>query len=63
MLALTRKKHERVVLTVNGIRIVVAVVQFNGDKVVLGFDAPPEVAIHREEVQQAIERGDPRKTK
>ena len=47
MLTLSRKKHERII--VNG-NIVITVVEILGDKVKIGFDAPDEVPIDREEV-------------
>lgn len=57
MLVLSRKKNERVKI---GGDLWVTVVEIRGDKVRLGFDAPPEVPVHREEVARAIaeeERG------
>jgi carbon storage regulator len=53
MLVLTRKKNERLVVNDN---IVITVVDIRGDKVRLGFDAPTEVPIHRQEVHDAIKR-------
>lgn len=52
MLVLSRKKDEQIVLTVNGQTIRVCVLQIDGNKVRLGFQAPPEVSVHREEVWQ-----------
>lgn len=53
MLVLSRKKDEGIVI---GDQIVVRVVEIRGDKVRLGFDAPDEVSIHRDEVWAAIQR-------
>lgn len=53
MLVLTRKKHERIVI---GGGIVVTVVEVRGDKVRLGVSAPKNVAVHRQEVADAIAR-------
>lgn len=56
MLILQRKPGERVILTLpDGTRIGVAVVRFlaGSSAVRLGFDAPRDVTIHREEVQQS----------
>ena len=36
--------------------IVITVIDVRGDKVRLGFDAPKDVPIHREEVYEAIKR-------
>ncbi len=54
MLVLSRKKDEWVQISDN-IRIVV--VEIRGDTVRLGFDAPKDVPIHRQEVYEAIQRG------
>ncbi len=52
MLVLSRKRDE--VIRINDdIRIVV--VDIRGDKVRLGFEAPKDVSIHREEVWHTIE--------
>lgn len=47
MLILCRKKNEEIMI---GDQIVLTVIQIRGDKVRLGFKAPREVPIHREEV-------------
>lgn len=53
MLVLSRKRSERILI---GENIVVTVVEIRGEKVRLGVSAPPDIPIHREEVQDAIDR-------
>jgi carbon storage regulator len=48
MLILTRKEGERVMLA--GGTIVITVVEIRGDRVRVGFEAPPDVKIQREEL-------------
>lgn len=48
MLVLSRKVGEKILI---GEEIVVTVVRVTGSKVRLGFDAPPEVTVLREEVE------------
>ena len=55
MLVLSRKKDESIVIN-NDITIVV--VEIRGDKVRLGVEAPREVPVQRQEVFEAIARGD-----
>lgn len=55
MLVLSRKKNESIVIN-NEITIVV--VEIRGDKVRLGVEAPKEVPVHRQEVFDAIRRGE-----
>lgn len=55
MLNLMRKENQRVVIRVRGVEIVVTVNSVGGRKVRLGFEAPQEVTIHREEVQQKVD--------
>ncbi len=55
MLVLSRKKDESIIINDN---IVVTVVDIRGDKVRLGFDAPRDVPIHRQEVYDAIRRSE-----
>ena len=57
MLILTRKLNECVVIDGN---IVVRVVRIHGDLVKLGVEAPPAVEVHRQEVFDAIQRGESR---
>ena len=40
----------------------ITVVDIRGDKVRLGIDAPKSVPVHREEIYDAIKRGEPRKS-
>jgi len=51
MLVLTRQREESVMV---GDDVEVTVVDIRGDKVRLGFDAPPSVSIYRKEVHKAI---------
>lgn len=53
MLVLSRKVGESVVV---GGNVLVEVVEIRGDKIRLGFTAPREVPIHRQEVFDAIKR-------
>ena len=52
MLVLERKTNESVYI---GDNIHVTVVEIRGDKVRLGFDAPREIPIHRDEIYQRIQ--------
>ncbi len=54
MLVLSRKVGESVVMPECGVTVTVVAVQ--GDKVRLGFAAPPAVIIHREEVWQRLQQ-------
>lgn len=55
MLVLSRKKNESIVINDN---IVITVVEVRGDKVRLGVVAPKDVTVHRQEVFDAIQKGD-----
>ena len=55
MLVLSRKKGENIVINEN---IVITVVEVRGDKVRLGVVAPKDVIVHREEVFEAIQKGE-----
>lgn len=61
MLVLARKKNESIVIELPGGNITVTVAEIRGDKVRLGFVAPKEVPIHRQEVHDAIHNGQERK--
>lgn len=53
MLILSRKANESIVI--DG-RITVKVVRVDGDVVKLGIQAPPSVAVHRQEVYEEIQK-------
>ena len=53
MLILHREVDERIVINDN---IIITVVKVRGDRVSLGIEAPQDVAVHREEVYQAIKQ-------
>ena len=53
MLVLSRKLNESIVID-DQIRI--TVVEIRGDKIRLGIEAPKDVAVHRREVYDAIQR-------
>lgn len=54
MLVLSRKPGEAIVI---GNGITVTVIEVQGNRVRLGFSAPAEVPIHREELRRKIEAG------
>ncbi len=51
MLVLSRKKTESVRI---GSDIVITIIEIRGDKVRLGFNAPKDIPIHRQEVYDFI---------
>lgn len=53
MLVLTRKRGQRIMI---GDDTVVTVAEIRGDKVRIGVVAPRHIAVHREEVYEAIRR-------
>ncbi len=53
MLVLSRQRDETIMI---GDEIELTVVDIRGDKVRLGINAPPRVAVHRKEVYDAIKR-------
>ncbi len=53
MLVLSRQRDQTIVI---GDSIRITIVDVRGDKVRIGIDAPREVAVHREEVYDAIQR-------
>ena len=55
MLVLSRKVEESIVIADD---IVVTVIGISGDKVILGFEAPKKVTIHRQELYDTIQRED-----
>jgi carbon storage regulator len=52
MLVLSRKRGERIVI---GEHVTVTVLDVRGDRVKLGFAAPAEMPIHREEIYWRME--------
>ena len=54
MLILSRKRNEQIVIADD---IVITVVAIRGGTVRLGFEAPPEVSVHRREIYEAIREG------
>ena len=61
MLVLSRKVGEKIVIPETG--VTVTIVEMHGNRVKLGFQAPPEIRIHRAErlngSPQAIVTGEP----
>lgn len=53
MLVLERKRDERIVINDE---ITITVTAIRGDKVRLGIEAPKDMPVHRQEVQDAIRR-------
>lgn len=54
MLVLSRKKDEQIVITLGSQLVTVKIVDVRGDRVRLGIDAPANVAVHRQEVFEAL---------
>lgn len=64
MLVLSRRKNEKIAIAggfANG-GVDICLVEIRGDSVRLGIDAPGNVAVHRAEVQDAIDRQAARST-
>lgn len=53
MLVLSRQRDESIII---GDNIKVTIVDIRGDKVRLGIEAPSNIAVHRQEVYEAIQR-------
>ena len=53
MLILTRRVGEAIIIDNN---IKVTVLSVNGQQVRLGIDAPREINVHREEIQQRVDK-------
>lgn len=54
MLILSRRENQKIVMPSLGIEIIV--IDIRGDRVRLGLTVPKEIAVHRAEVQERIER-------
>lgn len=54
MLILSRKSNESIII--DG-RIVIKILRIEKDTVKLGIQAPPEVSVHRQEIQDLIDKG------
>ena len=55
MLVLSRRRGQNVVIDGH---IVVRVIEIKGDKVRLGFEAPRDVRVNREEIERNLGEGD-----
>ena len=53
MLVLSRQSDETIII---GDNIRVTIVEVRGDKVRIGIDAPRDVAVHRQEIYDAIHK-------
>lgn len=58
MLVLSRKKNEATVIKVEGIEIIVKVMEIDRNKVRIGFLAPKDIPIFREELLKEKKDGD-----
>lgn len=54
MLVLNRTPGEKISIA-DGL-IIVQVIRVSGNKVLLGIEAPPDINVHRQDVQDAIDR-------
>ncbi len=54
MLVLSRKCGEKIVLPDQN--IILTVLEFRGDRIRLGIEAPAAVSVHREEIWQRIQQ-------
>lgn len=54
MLVLSRKCGERVVVCLNGETVTVEILKIIGRRIRIGFDAPREVGVHREELWKRV---------
>jgi carbon storage regulator len=56
MLVVTRKRNESVMIWDN---VEITVIAIRDNQVKLGIDAPREIPVHRKEVYERIQRGEP----
>lgn len=61
MLVLSRKLGEAIVI--DGGKIVVTVVEIKNEKIKLGIEAPPEISVHRAEIQRRVDNNEPRRSR
>ena len=57
MLVLSRKESESIIINGN---IKITIIRISGEKVRIGIEAPKDIAVHRQEVYEAIKRGEGR---
>ena len=57
MLVLSRKTNEAIMIDDH---VTIKVLEVKGNQVKIGIEAPPEVAVHREEIYQRIQDGEVR---
>lgn len=56
MLVLTRRASEKLIIGDNVIITVLGIQGQHGDQVRLGIDAPKDVAVHRQEIYERIQK-------
>lgn len=56
MLVLSRKKNESIIIGSGEKEIKIKIIEINGNSIRLGFEAPSDISIHREEVYHAIKK-------
>ena len=54
MLVLTRQKEQKIIVEIGGQRMTITVADVRGDKIRLGFDAPANFKIYRQEIYDAV---------
>lgn len=55
MLVLSRKEHEKLVLTTaEGVEIIVCIVKVKGNRVRVGIQAPKDIAVRRQELLETV---------
>ncbi|MFK7995870.1 MAG: carbon storage regulator CsrA [Granulosicoccus sp.] len=59
MLILSRRTDESIVI---GDEVTITILSVKGKQVRIGITAPPDVSVHREEIYQRIQAGDPNAT-
>ena len=62
MLIIGRKRNEKIRLGEKG-EITIMIVDIRGDQVQIGIDAPRSIPVHREEIYDEIQAGNPPKSK